>query len=102
LTGQRVRTHEPHHCEHIQDPQEHIVKLNEARWDRVARITFGAVLISAGLIGVAGAWVWALAAVGVVLVVTGIVGWCPIYAWLGIGTRESDVPSELSKGGAAA
>jgi hypothetical protein len=102
LTGVRVNTHEPHRCERIQDLQEHIVRLNEASWDRVVRVILGVVLIGAGLIGVAGPFGWALAAVGLVLVVTGIVGWCPIYAGLGIGTKKSDVPSEMSEGGTAA
>ncbi len=69
------------------------MKLNEASWDRIARVIIGVVLIGAGLLAVTGGWGWAL-----VLVVTGIVGWCPIYAVIRTGTKKS----EVSESGAAA
>ena len=74
------------------------MKLNEASWDRIARVIGGVVLIGGAVLGVTGAWGWALAAVGLVLVVTGIVGWCPIYATLRTGTKKS----EMTESGAAA
>ena len=77
------------------------MKLNEASWDRIARVIGGVALIGGGLLAVTGGWGWALAAVGLVLVVTGIVGWCPIYATFRTGTKGSEAP-EMSESGAAA
>ena len=77
------------------------MKLNEASWDRIARVIIGVVLIGAGLLAVTGGWGWALAAVGLVLIATGIVGWCPIYATFRIGTKKSEM-TEMSESGAAA
>jgi hypothetical protein len=77
------------------------MKLNEASWDRIARVIGGVALIGVGLLAITGGWGWALAAVGLVLVVTGIVGWCPIYATFRIGTKNSEM-SEMTESGAAA
>jgi hypothetical protein len=79
------------------------MKLNEASWDRIARVAVGIALIGIGLLAVGGGWGWALGGVGIVLLVTGLIGWCPIYATLRMGTRKSDstVP-EISEGSAAA
>lgn len=66
------------------------MKLNEASWDRIARVIIGIAMIGGGLLAVTGGWGWALAAVGLVLVVTGTVGWCPIYAMFRTGTKKSD------------
>jgi len=77
------------------------VKLNEASGDRIARVIGGVALVGGGLLAVTGGWGWALAAVGLVLVVTGIVGWCPIYAALRIGTKTSD-GSEVAEASSAA
>lgn len=82
-------------------PEDHLMRLNEATWDRIARVIGGAALIGGGLFAVTGGWGWALAAVGLVLVVTGIVGWCPIYASMRFGTRKSPA-SDMSESEAAA
>ena len=81
--------------------RDYLMKLNEASWDRIARVMLGVALIGGGLIAVTGGWGWALAAVGLLLVVTGIVGWCPIYATFRIGTKKSET-TEMSESGAAA
>ena len=49
--------------------------------DRKVRIAAGVVIL--GLGAVAGSW-WGL--VGLVPLITGVVGWCPPYALLGINT----------------
>ena len=64
------------------------MKLNEASWDRIARVGLGIGLIGIGILGVGGGWGWALAAVGLVPLVTGAVGWCPIYAIIGRGSKN--------------
>jgi O-antigen ligase len=57
---------------------------NEATWDRLLRLVAGLVLIALTLAGTIGVWGW----LGLVLVVTGAIGWCPIYAVLGLKTRS--------------
>ena len=70
------------------------MKANEASWDRIARVVLGVGAIGIGALAVGGGWGWALAAVGLVLVVTGFVGFCPIYAAIGRGSK-----TEISDGG---
>jgi hypothetical protein len=68
---------------------------NEAGWDRIARIALGAVVLYLGWSGnVEGGLGDFLKVFGFVPLLTGIVGWCPIYAALGFrtngrGSRES-------------
>lgn len=57
------------------------MKLNEASWDRVGRVVLGAVLLYLGWANVVtGGWGVFLKVIGFVPLVTGAVGWCPIYA----------------------
>lgn len=63
------------------------MKTNEASWDRIGRVVLGVGLIAGGVLAVGGGWGWVLAAVGVIPLVTGLVGWCPIYAVIGRGTK---------------
>lgn len=58
------------------------MKINEASWDRIARVVVGLGLIGATLGGVIGAWGW----IGVLPVVTGLMGWCPAYSLFGMNT----------------
>ncbi len=56
--------------------------LNEAGWDRWARVVLGVVLLVLGWGGfVTGGWGVFLKIIGFVPLITGIVGFCPIY-WL--------------------
>lgn len=55
---------------------------NEGTIDRVLRVLVGLALISLVFIGPATPWGW----VGLILVVTGLIGFCPIYALLGMRT----------------
>ena len=65
------------------------MKLNESTTDRAIRVVAGAVLAGLGFAGVIpGAWGIAAGAVGVVLIATGAIGFCPIYAALGMSTRK--------------
>jgi uncharacterized membrane protein len=64
---------------------------NEASWDRIARVVIGVVLIGLGVGGViASPWSWIAALVGVVLLVTGIVGVCPLYSLLRLRTNGGE------------
>lgn len=54
---------------------------NEGRPDRVLRIVAGVLILALGV--AYGSW-WGL--IGLVLLLTGLVGFCPLYAILGIDT----------------
>lgn len=60
--------------------------LNEGTIDRALRILVGLVLIAfpLGIFGMNHAYVWGW--IGVVPLVTGLVGWCPAYTLLGFKT----------------
>jgi hypothetical protein len=60
--------------------------------DRVVRIILGIVLITAFVLGwVAAPWSYLVALIGVVALVTGALGTCPLYSILGMSTREKKV-----------
>jgi hypothetical protein len=50
--------------------------------DRIIRILAGLVLIGLAATGTVGWWGW----LGIVLLATGAIGWCPPYAIFGINT----------------
>jgi hypothetical protein len=50
--------------------------------DRILRIVAGLVLISLVFIGPKTAWGW----IGVIPLVTGLIGWCPAYVPFGISS----------------
>ena len=58
------------------------MKVNMASWDRIIRVIAGLVLIALTLTDTIGLWGW----IGVVPVVTGLVGNCPLYSIMGIST----------------
>lgn len=55
---------------------------NTGTIDRVLRIVVGLALISLVFIGPMTPWGW----IGVVPLVTGLIGWCPAYTLFGIKT----------------
>jgi hypothetical protein len=55
---------------------------NEGSLDRTVRIVVGLGLIAAAATGTVGAWAY----VGVIPVITGSLGWCPLYTLLGVST----------------
>ncbi len=58
------------------------MKPNVGGIDRILRITIGLVLIVLAATGTVGWWGW----LGVVPLATGLAGWCPPYAMLGLST----------------
>lgn len=63
--------------------------MNVASWDRIVRIALGGLMLGAGWSGlVGGVWGVALEIFGWVPLATGLAGWCPEYAMLGISTRR--------------
>jgi O-antigen ligase len=55
---------------------------NAGTVDRALRAIVGLVLIALALTGTIGAWGW----IGVIPLVTAVLGWCPAYTLLGIKT----------------
>jgi hypothetical protein len=66
------------------------MKTNQASWDRIVRVVLGIILLYLGLADVvSGAFGIILAIVGAVLLFTGVIGFCPIYWLLKLGTKKS-------------
>lgn len=64
---------------------------NEAMWERVGRVGLGLVLLGLGWTGtVDGALGTVFRFVGFVPLVTGLVGWCPLYALFGFRTNRRE------------
>ncbi len=61
---------------------------NEASWDRIGRVLLGVVLLYLGWADVVtGGWGAVLKVVGFVPLLTGLVGWCPLYALFSFRTN---------------
>jgi DUF2892 family protein len=58
------------------------MKINEGGLDRVIRVVVGLAILSLAFVGPHTPWGY----LGVVPLVTGIVGFCPAYALLGLNT----------------
>jgi hypothetical protein len=66
------------------------MKTNESTIDRIIRVIVGIVLLALGLFGVvSGALMWVFYVVGAILLVTGIIGFCPLYALLKLSTVKN-------------
>ncbi len=61
------------------------MKINEGGIDRALRIIVGVVLIALVFVGPKTPWGW----IGLIPLITGLVGICPLYAILGINTCKS-------------
>lgn len=62
--------------------KELMMPCNEGSLDRVLRIVVGVALIAIVFVGPQTAWGW----IGIVPLLTGILGYCPAYSLLGIST----------------
>ncbi|CAM3668709.1 DUF2892 domain-containing protein [Roseateles saccharophilus] len=58
------------------------MKVNEGTLDRGLRVVVGLTLVALAATGTVGVWGW----IGVVPLLTGAVGLCPLYSVLGINT----------------
>lgn len=66
------------------------IQVNEATWDRVVRVLVGLVsLVLAFTVFAGGIGAWLAGIVGAVLVLTGAVGFCPMYTLMGFKTKQS-------------
>jgi len=67
------------------------MKVNQGSIDRALRLVAAGVLIGVGLGVVQGPGGIAMAAVGVIPLLTGLSGFCPLYALMGIDTSHRRV-----------
>jgi hypothetical protein len=66
------------------------MKINESGMDRIIRVVLGVALIGLDLGNVISGWVGIVGLiVGIVLLLTGIVGFCPLYALLKLRTNKA-------------
>jgi len=61
---------------------------NESTVDRVIRFILGAVLVYVWYVAlVTGVLATVALVIGIILMLTGLVGWCPLYSLFGMSTR---------------
>lgn len=60
-------------------------KTNEGTVDRALRVIVGVVLLALFFLYPDASWRY-FALIGIVPIVTGLVGWCPLYSMLGLST----------------
>ena len=60
------------------------MKCNLGHTDRVLRMTVGVTLMGLAGYGIVGGWGW----IGIIPLVTGIIGNCPAFSLLGINTTK--------------
>ncbi|OGT00305.1 MAG: hypothetical protein A3F73_02390 [Gallionellales bacterium RIFCSPLOWO2_12_FULL_59_22] len=58
------------------------MKMNEGTIDRAVRVIVGSALIALAATGTVGMWGW----IGILPLLTGVIGYCPSYSILGINT----------------
>lgn len=66
------------------------MKQNAGTIDRMLRVLFGAILVLLSVQGTLGYWGY----LGVLPIITGLIGFCPAYPILGINTCTIKKPSE--------
>jgi membrane-bound ClpP family serine protease len=64
------------------------MKVNEANWDRIARVILGIALILVPILFTQETYGVILGIVGLILLVTGVIGFCPLYTLLNISTKK--------------
>jgi fatty acid desaturase len=62
--------------------KEIVMKTNEGAIDRSVRVVAGLILIGLAYTGTVGLWGY----IGVIPLITGVVGMCPLYSLLGINS----------------
>ncbi|MCB9026254.1 MAG: DUF2892 domain-containing protein [Bdellovibrionaceae bacterium] len=63
---------------------------NEGNIDRIVRVTAGVAILSLAFIGPQTPWAY----IGIVPILTGMMGWCPLYRVFGINTCGLKKPSK--------
>ena len=68
------------------------MKINESKFDRIIRVLIGVALVALNLLQVVSGPLGVVSLVlGAILLITGVVGFCPLYALLKIRDRKSVV-----------
>lgn len=65
--------------------EDNSMKINEATWDRAARVAIGLIALSMVVAGPKSLW----GLLGAIPLLTGLAGFCPLYRVLGISTCPS-------------
>ena len=67
-----------------------IFKVNEAGWDRAARVVLGIVLLALGFGGmIPGTAGIVVGVIGLIPLLTGLMGWCPCMRSSSFGTKKA-------------
>lgn len=66
---------------------------NEASWDRILRVVLGVALLIVGFGVMDGTAGVVVGIIGFVPLITGLVGWCPLYSVLRIRTNHAEAPA---------
>ena len=64
------------------------MKINESGFDRIVRIVMGLALIVLGWSGLISGWLGTAVWIGFIPLLTGMVGFCPLYAVLNFHTNK--------------
>lgn len=64
------------------------MKVNEATWDRIARVVLGIALILVPILFTRETFGIILGIAGLILLVTGVIGFCPLYTVFNISTKK--------------
>jgi len=64
------------------------MKMNEAGWDRTARVIVGIVMILVPILFTREAFGIVIGILGLILLVTGLIGFCPLYSLLKFSTKK--------------
>lgn len=60
-------------------------KINEGSADRIIRVVVGVVLLALFFLNPDAGWKW-FTLIGIIPLITGLFGWCPLYSIVGIST----------------
>lgn len=67
---------------------------NLPAWERLLRNAVGLALVAYALLGTTGPWTWVLVVAAVILILTGVVGFCPACALAGRRLAKRNSPAE--------
>ncbi len=63
------------------------MSMNEGKWDRIIRVILGLILLYVGYAMLSAPWNYVAYVVGLILVVTGLIGFCLLYSLFKINTK---------------
>ncbi len=64
------------------------MKKNVGSVDQWIRWIIGIVLILWGVFGLTGAGKWVAIIIGLIPIITALLGWCPLYQLIGVSTKK--------------